>query len=61
MNKKEKASHVINATAGITTIVLNLKEHNLFFKRKKQQHGIAVDAVERKRTEEKVLPRSKYM
>lgn len=41
-----KALHVINATAGIIVNVINLKEHNLFFK-SKIQHGIAVDAVER--------------
>lgn len=42
-----KALHVINATAGIIVNVINLKEHNLFFKSKIIQHGIAVDAVER--------------
>lgn len=43
-----KALHVINATAGIIVNVINLKEHNLFFKSKINiQHGIAVDAVER--------------
>lgn len=60
--KRMKALHVINATAGIIINVLNLKEQNLFFK-SKIQPGIAVDAVERERAEEKakVLPRSKKM